>query len=116
MNAREKVALIFQELAGAHAARLDASRYLADVNSRITSVLTKGMSEEDIVKRDEIGFHLIDWQADAAFIVALSLFPERFTDEEIEEGIEAFLIHAPSHVVRAADLAGHAYDTFKDAE
>lgn len=113
MSARDKVTAIFRELAGEKCERLDAARYLADVNSRITAALASE-KEEDILHHDQIGFHLVDWQADAAFIVALSLYPERFTDEEIREGVEAFLIHAPSHVVEAARLAGIASDTFAE--
>jgi hypothetical protein len=106
MSAREKVAVIFRELAGEKAERLDASRFLADVNSRITGAIASSRREADILAADRIGFHLVDWQSDAAFIVALSLYPERFTDEEIREGIDAFLIHAPSHAVEAARLSG----------
>jgi hypothetical protein len=62
----------------------------------------------------EIAFHLSDWHADAAFIVALHLFPERFTSEEIRKGVLAFLIHAPNHVAAAAALSGHpVQDTFE---
>ena len=115
MSSRDKVDAIFRELVGTHADRLSGSLYLADVNSRITEVLAKEeTTTEEIVRKDEIGFHLVDWQADAAFIVALSLFPERFTDDEIEEGIISFLLHAPSHVVRAAKLYGVDCDTFED--
>ena len=85
MESRDKVAAIFTELVGARASRLSASHYLADVNSRITKALTKDViSDPEILKKDEAGFHIVDWQADAAFIVALSLYPEKFTDEEIE--------------------------------
>ena len=105
MSTREKVAAIFTELVGTQAERLSGSRYLADVNSRITSVLTKGdISDPDILRKDEAGLHIIDWQAEAAFIVALSLYPERFTDDEIEEGIISLLQHAPSHLVKAAKI------------
>ena len=116
MSSREKVTAIFRELAGDKSERLDASRYLADVNSRITTALAHGEEEAAILHDDQIGFHLVDWQADAAFIVALSLYPERFTDEEIRDGVESFLIHAPSHVVEAARLAGVASDTFLPKE
>lgn len=105
MSTREKVATIFTELAGNQAERLSGSRYLADVNSRITSVLAKGnISDPEILQKDEAGFHIIDWQAEAAFIVALSLYPERFTDEEIEEGIMSLMQHAPGHLVKAARI------------
>jgi hypothetical protein len=106
MSAREKVAAIFRELAGEKAERLDGSRYLADVNSRITTAIASSQEEADVLNADQVGFHLIDWQADAAFIVALALYPDRFTDEEVREGVDAFLIHAPSHAVEAARLAG----------
>jgi hypothetical protein len=113
MSVEDKVAAIFRELAGEKSERLDSGRYLADVNSRITAALASGPKEESMMMHhDQIGFHLIDWQAEAAFLVALSLYPERFTDEEIQDGVEAFLIHAPSHVVEAARLAGIACDTF----
>ncbi len=55
----------------------------------------------------DIGFHLTDWNSDAAFLVALILFPERFDAEEIAEGVEGFLIHAPNHVAAAAKLFGY---------
>ena len=117
MSARDKVTAIFRELAGEKSERLDASRYLADVNSRITAALAEEREDEsEILHHDQIGFHLVDWQADAAFIVALSLYPERFTDEEIRDGVLAFLLHAPSHVVEAARLAGHPCDTFAPAK
>ena len=54
-----------------------------------------------------IGFHLTDWNSDAAFLLALLLYPEEFSHEEIEEGIEGFLIHAPNHMASAAKLAGY---------
>jgi hypothetical protein len=41
-----------------------------------------------------------------AFVVALLLFPEQFNAEEIAEGIESFLIHAPNHIAAAAKLMG----------
>lgn len=114
MSARDKVVAIFRELAGDASERLAGDRYLADVNTRITAALTAGRDEDSIIlHNDGIGFHLVDWQSEAAFLVALALFPERFTDEEIREGVEAFLIHAPSHVVEAARLAGVSYDTFR---
>ncbi|HEY0862478.1 MAG TPA: hypothetical protein VGD97_00095 [Lacunisphaera sp.] len=113
MSVDEKVAAIFRELAGEKSKRLDGSRYLADVNSRITKALAARTEDEtEILHHDEVGFHLIDWQSEAAFLVALSLFPERFTDEEIRDGVEGFLIHAPSHVAEAARLAGFTSDTF----
>jgi hypothetical protein len=54
----------------------------------------------------ELAFHLSDWREDAAFIVALALSPDRFTAEEVEDGLTAFLVHAPNHVAAAAKLGG----------
>lgn len=105
---REKALEIFKELVGERAARLSGSHFPADVNSRITAALL-GHSDppfEEVQRKDRIGFHVVDWQAEAAFIVALVLFPERFTDEEICDGVENLLIHAPAHILEAARLAG----------
>ncbi len=106
MSVREKVVEIFGELAPEKADRLAADRYLADVNSRITAAIARSDAESDILSADHLGFHLVDWQSEAAFLVALSLYPERFTDEEVREGVEAFLLHAPAHAQAAARLAG----------
>lgn len=107
MSARDKVSAIFRELAGEAAKRLEADHYPADVNSRITSALVSSEEEAEELAKDQIGFHLVDWQSEAAFLVALCLYPERFTDEELREGVDAFLIHAPSHVLAAARAAGY---------
>jgi hypothetical protein len=108
--ADDKVMQIFRELVGERANKLDASHYPADINSRITAALTEAAdysATEQVLRRDGIGFHLVDWQHDAAFIVALVLFPERFTDDEIRHGVDAFLVHAPAHVLEAARLGGY---------
>lgn len=115
MSLDTKTDAIFRELVGPLADRLSGSHFLADVSARIAVVLAKDKTlTEEIKKAKEIGFHLVDWQTNAAFIVALALFPERFTDDEIDEGVTDFLIHAPSHVTRAAKLFGVDCDTFED--
>lgn len=48
----------------------------------------------------------LDWETDAAFLVAFLLFPERFTKEELQAATDMLLIHVPAHVVAAARLAG----------
>ena len=101
-DVREKVASLFAELADTRAIRLDASRFAHDANGAIASALSAEFGAEQAV---DIAFHLSDWGADAAFIVAVHLFPERFTANEIREGVQAFLIHAPNHVAAAAHLA-----------
>lgn len=54
----------------------------------------------------DVAFHLSDWREDAAALLAISLAPEHFTPEEVEECLLAFLVHAPNHVLAAANLAG----------
>lgn len=108
---RDKVKCIFEEFAGKRAKNLDASTFPACVTSTITSALASAdASEEEILNKDEIAFHLTDWGSEAAFLVALHLFPERFSEEEIRAGVEMFLIHVPHHVIAAARLSGHPTD------
>ena len=107
-SVRKKVEAIFKELAGDRAATLDGGKLPASITSAITAALSgPGASGEQVLHADQIAFHLTDWNSDAAFIVALHLFPERFTPEEIEAAVDMFLIHVPNHVIAAARLAGH---------
>ncbi len=74
----------------------------------MSTAITTALAEEFGIERaDEIAFHLTDWSADAAFLVALALYPDQFTADEVEEGVRGFLIHAPNHIAAAATLAGH---------
>lgn len=113
MSARDKVKAIFKELAGSRSEQLDG-RYLNDVRSRINcGACIPRRRQTFFPNPEQISFHLIDWHTEAAFLVALALYPERFTDEEIQEGVEAFLIHAPLHVVEAAKSAGFTCDVIR---
>lgn len=95
---------IFVETVGDRATRLDPTQSQQEIIGRMSKVLAR---EFGPAVADDIGFHLSDWVADAAFLVALHLFPERFSDAEVEEGIESFLLHAPNHVAAAAALTGN---------
>lgn len=106
-----KVAAIFRELVGDQAVRLDGSRYNADSVDTIARALSPIPGDR---RAHDIAFHLSDRASDAAFIVAVQLFPERFTPEEIADGVEAFLIHAPNHVAAAAALACHPVEDIFD--
>ena len=117
MSTDSKVIQIFEELAGSRAEELRGIRFPTDSYSKIVEgILSEegNLSEEDIVTAHNIGFNLLDWQSDAAFLVALVLFPERFTNEEVAEGVRAFLIHAPAHVVEAARLGGYSTEDFEE--
>ena len=102
---RSKVAAIFTEFAGERAERLAASRPGTAANN---AVLTALEPEFGLERANDIGFHLADWGADAAFIVALHLCPERFTPEEVRAGVDLVLCHVPNHVAAGAALFGHS--------
>ena len=104
---RAKVAAIFRELVGEKVVRLCGSHYNRDAVDIIAQALSHATDDSTA---HAIGFHLCDWNSDAAFIVAIQLFPERFTPEEIADGVEAFVIHAPNHVAAAAVLSGNPID------
>lgn len=114
----EKIKAIFRELAGERAATLEATRLPTAITSTITLALAgENATAERILESDRIAFHLTDWSAEAAFLVALHLFPERFTAEDIRDGVLLFLLHAPAHVIAAARLSGHSVeDIFKDVD
>jgi hypothetical protein len=114
----KKVQAIFTELAGDRARTLAGGTFPASITSIITAALSGSeATEEKVLHADQIAFHLTDWNSDAAFLVALHLYPERFTHEEIEAAVRMFLIHVPSHVIAAARLAGHpADDIFKEED
>jgi len=104
---RDKVEAILRELTGDRTNTLLATSLPAGVTSAITAALSaEDAGRDQMLHADEIAFHLTDWISEAAFLVALHLFPDRFKSEEIREGIQAFLIHAPHHVIAAARLAG----------
>jgi hypothetical protein len=97
----EKVRSIFQDLAGDRAKELHGDR----LPKRAREIAEKALLEEYGQKKaSDIALHMTDWNGDAAFIVALCLFPERFTKEEIDAGIGMFLTHAPNHIREACGL------------
>ena len=99
-----KVLAIFRKLAGDRADRLIGSRPATEAMDRIRAGLADDFKDKVAA---EIAFHLADWNSDAAFLVAVHLFPERFTDAEISQRVLALLLHAPNHLAAAAKLAGH---------
>lgn len=106
-----KTQAIFEELVKGRGERFDPSRNAGEIESAISSALAEDV---DHVRAADIAFHLSDWIADGAFLVALQLFPERFTAEEIRGGVQGYLIHAPNHIAAAAHLAGWPIrDVFK---
>lgn len=99
-----KVRDLFAQLGEERLQRLDPTRTPEAIVGSIAEAILPRFSFEEAY---DIGFHLADWNSNAAFLVALLLFPERFDAEEIAEGVEGFLIHAPNHVAAAAKLFGY---------
>jgi hypothetical protein len=98
---QEKVLAIFRELVGDRVHQIEVAVPTAQ------QTIAQALADEHParVARD-IAFHLTDWQSDAAFIVAVILFPERFTPDDIRNGVERFIVHAPNHAAAAAKLGG----------
>jgi hypothetical protein len=99
----QKVKAIFAELAGDRVQQLDGAVIAATAQNSIAAAL---LDDCPAATAHDVAFHLTDWNCDAAFLVALLLYPERFTKEEVNAGIQDFLTHAPNHVAAAAKLAG----------
>ena len=51
-----------------------------------------------------LAFHITDWRAEAAFLVALVALPEHFTDEEIIQGVYAVIFHGWYHINEASKV------------
>lgn len=102
-SVEEKVRAIFSGLAGDRAKSLDGAAIAHGAMDAITDALS---DEYGVEKAADIAFHMADWNGDAAFVVALHLFPERFTPDEINDGLLGFLVHAPNHIVEACRLTG----------
>ncbi|MBB3195883.1 hypothetical protein [Roseateles terrae] len=103
-SVRAKVAQIFIDAFGERAALFKGGVPARDANDALGVALAEQL--EPLVA-DEVAFHLIDWETDAAFLVAFMMFPERFTSAELQAAVEMFLVHVPAHVQAAARLAGY---------
>ena len=100
---RKKVASIFSQFTSERTHRLEDLS-----NTEIREIIAAAISGDyDQERANQIAFHLTDWVSDAAFIVAVHLFPERFTPEEIDAGAGLLLVHAPNHLAAAATLSGN---------
>jgi hypothetical protein len=99
---RAKTRLVLAE--SGHEAAL--ARLALGVEDSFLARFREAFSELPAQNAYDLAFHLSDWRADAAFLLALHLAPERFTAEEVKEGVTQFLVHAPNHVAAAAKLSG----------
>jgi hypothetical protein len=113
-SVRDKTWRIFDEAFGSRADLFKGGVPARTANDVLGDALAKDV---DPLVADQIAFHMVDWEIDAAFLVAFLLFPERFTKEELQAATEMFLIHVPAHVMAAGRLAGHdVKDIFKDED
>jgi hypothetical protein len=100
-----KTQRIFREAFGERAQFLQfSSDHTGEVASTVKDACKRAWGGK---RAAEIGFHASDWAEDAAFLVALHLFPERFTAKEIRDGIESLACHIPYHVAGIADALNY---------
>ena len=113
-SVRAKVEEIMQACLGDLAGRLSAVSLHPEVIGRIA---TAHADEFGSVEAEKLGMHMSDWIGDAAFLVALHLFPDRFSDNEIRDGVGGLLVHAPNHIRAACGITGdYVWETFPDDE
>ena len=72
------------------------------IRSRIEAVaLKQGLSQQTAY---DSAFHMVDWIDDLRKLVAFFENPESYTDEQVDDLLSGFLIHAPNHLAAAAKL------------
>ncbi len=69
----QKVLALLRELAGERAHQIEVAVPTAQ------QTIAQALADEQAQIARDIAFHWTDWQSDAAFILAVILFPERFT-------------------------------------
>jgi len=97
-----KVRGIFREM------EADRFRPLAD-KSRLPQYVIARAFLDDFgfkVSRD-IGTCVVNWYGDARFVAALTLYPDRFTKEEIRWGVIQYLRRVPNHVASIVKFGGY---------
>ena len=75
----EKVRTLFSHVPGGDASKLEGGRFPQEVRSLVAEVLRPDFGKK---LSQHIAFHLLDWNGDAAFLVALLLWPKEFTNED----------------------------------
>jgi hypothetical protein len=104
-----KVDAIFREWVGDRANCLRGDVPAREAND----VLGQALAEEmDPLQADQLAFNLVDWNSDAAFLVAFILFPERFTREELRAAVDSLMIHVPAHILAAARIGGYEAEDY----
>lgn len=107
---RDKLRAIFAKIDPDASAKL-GKLFIVEPNHPVMRAL---LTEHGNDQAFDIAFHLSDWNEDGAALLAIQLWPEEFTQDEILEVIRDFLIHAPNHIAAAARAEGLSVnDIFK---
>lgn len=101
-NLRKKLDRLYSEALGQPVRWGDPDR-----ESACQELIRRALGDElEAEAAEDVAFHLADWSADAAFLLALHLFPDQLTEDEVSEGLYELLITAPDHLAAAAKQFG----------
>lgn len=104
-KATRKTRAIFVRAFGSRAALLFKGASTQTMMDTVSAAFARHISRE---KAADIGFHIGDWAKDAALVLALHMFPEKFTRDEIRHVADFVAAGMPYH---SAALATHfGYD------
>ena len=103
-RALRKARAIFAKAFGARGDGLFESSSTAAMTETIASAFAREM---DPGKAGDIGFHLGDWASDAALLLALHMFPEKFTPTEIRHVTDYLAAGLPHHCAALATHFGY---------
>lgn len=107
----DKTAQIFKELCVAKYRNLtDPSRPKSTdlgraARARIIQVFSEALGEDEAT---QLAVHVTGFPSDIAFVAALLLFPDRFTDEELAAGVRCFEIELSFHSPEIRRLLGES--------
>ena len=103
-TARQKVQAIFRDAFRERATQIFSPDNVAPTMDIVSAAFA---NELPPAPAEALGFHMADWAADAASVIALHLFPERFTAEEIRQATHGVGSHVEYHISAVADLLGY---------
>ena len=100
-RALRKARAIFTKAFDARGSLLFKSSSTAAMMETIGTAFARRMNRE---KAADVGFHLGDWASDAALVLALHMFPKKFSPEEVRHVTDYLAAGLPYH---CAGLAAH---------
>ncbi len=104
IDEEDPVMKVFREFGDARQ-NLRPDRLATSIQDRIIIALEPEFGAK---RAADIAFHLSDWNREFAFLTALHLSPDSFTDEEIRTELESLTIHGVNHMMAASHLNGKA--------